>query len=383
MRIGLLAYGLDRPLTGISRYTVELARALANLPDRPQVTLLAAGGCASLAAETGFPVYRLPGCRLLPGLMTLGNLLLPWAAHRLRLDVLHDPTGVTPLMLGAGGAAVVVTVHDVFAWSVPGYSSTLDDWIYHAWLPRLLPRRAKLVITDSWHSGKEITRYLRVPEERIKVIYPAQGAYFKPVELDQARQSLVSRYSINNPFILYVGALTRRKNIESALRAFALLSSSYSDLQFVVVGPSSWQGSPIARLVSELGLGERVKLAGVVPDEDLPFFYCAAQLFIFPSLYEGFGFPPLEAMACGTPVVCSNVSSLPEVVGDAALLAAPTDVFALAEAMRQILALPELAQELRQRGLRQAARFSYQRTATETRQVYEQACAAQRMRLGH
>ena len=130
-----------------------------------------------------------------------------------------------------------------------------------------------------------------------------------------------------------------------------------------MVGPDSWQGSPIARLVSELGLGERVKLAGVVPDEDLPFFYSAAQLFIFPSFYEGFGFPPLEAMACGTPVVCSNVSSLPEVVGDAALLAAPTDVVALADAMRQILALPELAQELR-RAACARRRASYQRTAS-------------------
>ena len=222
MRIGLLAYGLDRPLTGISRYTVELARALANLPDRPQVTLLAAGGCASLAAETGFPIYRLPGCRLLPGLMTLGNLWLPWAAHRLRLDALHDPTGVTPLLLGAGGAAVVVTVHDVFAWSVPGYSSTLDNWIYHIWLPRLLPHRAELVVTVSQHSRQEISHFLRVPEERIEVVYSAPGAHLKPVEQEQARQRLADHFNINGPYILYVGALTRRKNIESALRAFAL-----------------------------------------------------------------------------------------------------------------------------------------------------------------
>ena len=138
MRIGLIVYGLDRSLTGIGRYTLELVRAMAKLTPRPEIVLLAAGGLGPLANETSFPSVRLPGCRLLPSLMTLGQLLMPALARRLGLDVIHDPTGVTPLALSFGQFKRVVTVHDVFAWSLPGYSSLLDTLIYRQWLPRIL-----------------------------------------------------------------------------------------------------------------------------------------------------------------------------------------------------------------------------------------------------
>lgn len=369
--LGLLLYGLDRPLTGISRYTLELVRALADLHPRPEIHLLAAGPLGPLAGQTPFPVHPLPGCRLLPFLLSLGSLWLPLLARRFQLDLIHDPTGVTPLLFGAGCTRVVTTIHDVFPWSVPGHSSRLDHWIYHSWLPHLLPRRADHVITVSRQSSLDIVKFLHYPQNKIQVIPQGISPLFHPISADQALAYLFDRYQLQPPYLLFLGSLTRRKNLARALQAFALVARSRPGLRFVLVGPRAWLNTPVEQIVHSLQIEDRIQLTGPVPDADLPYFYSAAQAFVFPSLYEGFGFPPLEAMACSTPVITSNGSSLPEVAGDAALLVDPTSVEAIAGAIEQVLSDPSLADELRQRGLRQAAQFSWPAAARATLTLYQ------------
>ena len=373
MRIGLITYGLDRPFTGTSRYSLELAQALAALGEPLELFLLAAGGLGPLADQAGFQKVPLTGCRLLPSLMTLGSTLLPGLARRYRLDILHDPTGVAPFAFGTGPARPVVTIHDVFPWSCPGNSSLLDDLIYRSWLPRILPKGKQSLITVSQQSRQDIENYLRVGRPRLEVIPPGIGAEFRLLTPDLVREHLTNHFGISRPYVLFVGLLTQRKNIGRALQAFARIALEFPRLIFVIAGPRSWKQTPIEAIVESLHISDRVLLTGPVTDSDLPDLYNGAELFVFPSLYEGFGFPPLEAMACGTPVVTSNLSSLPEVAGQAALLVDPYDVDAIARAMRRVLQDPALAAELKARGLAQAAQFTWERTARETLGVYQKA----------
>jgi glycosyltransferase involved in cell wall biosynthesis len=370
MRVGLLVYGLDRPLSGIGRYTVELARALGELASVPEMVLLAAGATGPLRSDEGWEIHSLPGCRRLPGLMTLGNLTIPSRVRQQHLDLVHDPTGVTPLLCGAGGARSVVTVHDVFAWSCPGNSTRLDMLVYHYWLPHVLPR-VEAVITVSHASKRDIMRYLRVPAAKIHVILEGVNRRFcRPTEA--VERDVQKRHGLPTNYILFVGSVEKRKNLSHLLKAYDRLWQMGERRRLVIVGARRWLYSDIAETVTQLQMKDRPIFTGYVPDEDLPALYGGADLFVFPSVYEGFGLPPLEAMACGTPVVCSNTSSLPEVVGAAAVTVDPCDVEALAEAMRRVLADADLREELRARGLARAAQFTWEKTARETFALYEE-----------
>lgn len=370
LSVGLITYRLDRPLTGIGRYTVELARALAGLTEGPETVLLTAGGPGSLAEENGLSVVPLPASRLLPGLLTFGSGFIPSAVRRQSLDVVHDPTGVTPFLFGAGGAGRVVTIHDVFAWSCPGTSSLLETLIYRCWLPHVLPD-TDLVITDSKASKADIVRFLGIPRTKIRVIYAGVSEAYRP-QSEAAVEFVRSKYGLPSRYILFVGSVEKRKNLAGLLQAYARLKSINHIPPLVVVGVAGRKGTAATKALNELGLEEEVNFAGYVLDADLPALYSGAELLVFPSLYEGFGLPPLEAMACGTPVLCSDASSLPEVVGDAAMKVDPYDVEGLAEAMKRVLADANLREELRARGLERARQFTWERTARETVAVYRE-----------
>jgi glycosyltransferase involved in cell wall biosynthesis len=371
MRVGILVYGLDRPLTGIGRYILELTRALAALPEPMEIFLLTAGNPGLLAHRNDVHYIPLPGCRLLPGLLTLGSRLIPALIREHQLDIIHDPTGVAPFMFGTRQAYPVVTIHDVFPWSVPGYNSLLDTLIYRQWLPRVLRSRKIEIITVSDQSRQDIMKYLGVDGRRLQIIPYGIGPQFRLLPPDSVREHLAARFGISWPYILYVGALTQRKNIARALQAFSQIKNSFPALHFVLAGPQTWKQTRVESLVESLNIRNRVFLTGPLTDSDLPILYNGAELFIFPSLYEGFGLPPLEAMACGTPVITSNVSSLPEVTGEAALLVDPLDVEGIAQTMLRVLEDPSLAAEMRLKGLAQAAKFTWDRTARETLAVYQ------------
>jgi glycosyltransferase involved in cell wall biosynthesis len=360
LSVGLIHYGLDRSHGGIGRYTAELARALAGrgvsvCPLWAGARPAGAGGCA------------LPGAYRLPGLLTLGQAAIARVARRLRLDVLHDPTGAMPLRLA--GAARVVTLHDAIPYIYPQTSARLDWLIYRVWLP-WAARAAAAVITDSKQSQEDLVTHLPLPPERVTIVPLAADERFRPLPA-AAVAPVLRHYGIDPPYILYVGALEARKNLPRLLAAYARLRRWSERWRLVIVGARKWQSSPIFETVERLALASRVTFTGYVADEHLPALYAGADLFIFPSLYEGFGLPVLEAMACGAPVVASNASSLPEVAGDAAILVDPTDVEQIAAAMWLVLSQPALAAALRDRGLARAAQFSWDRTARETVAVYE------------
>lgn len=369
MRIGFLTYGLDRAPTGIGRYSVELLRALAAQPNGPEIILLTTENEDRHALWANFERVSLRVCRLLPALLTLGNVLLSEATHRLKLDILHDPNGIAPFLGPALGTKRIVTIHDAFAYVHPETHNRLDNWRY-LWMLPATARQANAVITVSGRSRQDIQQLMRMPAERLHVIPEGVDTTFKPLPHTAARQAILAHYGIKSPYLLYVGGINARKNIAGLFEAYARVRDQHPGVSLVVAGKRQWQTGEIDTTLRRFNLENDVVFTGYVADGDLPALYSAAEAFVFPSLYEGFGLPPLEAMACGTPVITSNTSSLPEVVGDAAITVDPYDVDALAAAITRVLSDAELRAELRARGLARAAQFTWERAARETLDVY-------------
>jgi glycosyltransferase involved in cell wall biosynthesis len=374
-RVGLIAYGQERPGGGINRYTRALLESLLALGVIPAVLETAASVYDDPARGWSGPVERLRGSALLPGLLTWGQVQVAAAARRLNLDVLHDPSGTLPILLSAVPA--IATIHDTIPYVQPR-SSTLLDWlIQHCWLPLAVPRLSH-VITVSHQSSQDLQRWLAIPARKITVIPLAAETRFHPVPEAQY-QPILKRHGLEQPFILYVGSVEPRKNLLRLLQAYQRLRQWSTRWSLVIVGARNlWKSSPVARFTQNNDLQGCVRFTGYVADADLPALYSAADLFVFPSLYEGFGLPVLEAMACGTPVVTANTASLPEVAGEAALLVDPYNVEALAEAMQKVLSDHELALDLRRRGFERAAQFTWERTARLTISVYQQVLEASR-----
>lgn len=361
MITGYITYALDRNPSGIGLYAMQLLQALQIAGCSPLV--LRSGGGA-----TGAKTVQLLGASLLPALMTIGQVEIGWYSKKRGLDLVHDTTGTAPLALAP--AKRIATIHDVFPLSFPGHSTLLDTLIYHYWLP-IAVKRVNAVITVSEQSKRDIKQHLYLAEEKITVIQSAACAHFRELREDEIYSAL-ARVGVERPFILYVGSVEPRKNLLRLLDAYTQLREWSPKWRLVIVGARNyWKSSPVAQAVEQKGLQDCVTFTGYVPDEDLPALYNGADLFCFPSLYEGFGLPVLEAMACGTPVITSNTSSLPEVAGDAALLVDPYNVEEIATAMRRVLEDPALAQELRKKGLERAKQFTWEKTARETIAVYE------------
>lgn len=302
---------------------------------------------------------------------------LPWVSFAENVDLLHVQYNAPPL----SPCPVVVTVHDIAFERYPEFFSPRDLRI----LKRLVPlsaRRAARVITVSQHARQELLDCYGLPPERVVVTYEAAAEHFRPVTDPAELAAVRRRYGIGDrPYVLALGNLQPRKNMVRLVEAFRRLTAgeraagrNASDAPLLVIaGKAQWRESEIFRAVEAAGLADRVVFPGYVADADLSALYSGAVAFVYPSLYEGFGLPPLEAMACGTAVICSNAASLPEVVGDAALTFAPTDVEALAQALADVLSNPGLREDLRQRGLQRAAQFSWRRCAQETLAVYREA----------
>jgi glycosyltransferase involved in cell wall biosynthesis len=264
-----------------------------------------------------------------------------------------------------------VTIHDLSFLFYPR-SFRVVNRLYLRLLTRLSVQRAGRVLAVSASTRRDVIRYYGVPAEKVDVVYNGVDPAFEPLPGDQvavfrARQGLPDR------FILFVGTLEPRKNVARLIRAYAQLPRSRPPL--LLVGGKGWFYEDIFRLVEEMDLSADVHFVGYVPAEDLPLWYNAADLFVYPSLYEGFGLPPLEAMACGTPVVASTSSSLPEVVGDAGLLVDPADTAGLAAALQAGVSDAGVRARLRQAGPERARQFSWQATARETVDSYRRALA--------
>jgi glycosyltransferase involved in cell wall biosynthesis len=359
-------------VTGISRYTIEMVSHYAAQYPEVEIALITAGEPVNFPNVEQYQRIDLDNIRLLPVLMTWGNLQLAKICRKQKFDIIHDPTGVLPFLFGAGRAKIVVSIHDVFAYTCPTTTTLLTKLIYRYWLPFMV-KRASAIITPSEFSKGEIVQYLNASEDKVYVVpYGISPIFRQHLPNEVVEQGLKDKYGIQNPYILYVGALTYRKNLVRALEAFAKLAGEFPDLYFVLVGPKTLKKAAITDAVASLKVADRVILTGPVSNQDLQIFYQGCRLLLFPSLCEGFGLPPVEAMASGAPVVVSNLSSMPEIVGDAAITVDPYDIDAMAGAVRNILEDPELHYVLKAKGLKQASKYIWKTNVQAVNRIYEQ-----------
>ena len=308
--------------------------------------------------------------RVMPFPRLWTHVRLSWEMARQPPDVLFVPAHVLPLVHPRSS---VVTVHDLGYRHYPAAHPLLDR-LYLDLSTRYNARAARRVIAVSQATQDDLVQHYGIEPDKITVVYSGWDERMQPVEDEGTIEGVKARYHIRGEYVLYVGTLQPRKNLGRLLEAVALLRKEARRGEapsLIIAGRKGWLYDPVFQQVERLGLEGEVVFPGYVPQEDLPALLSGARLFVFPSLYEGFGLPVLEAMACGTPVVCSNVSSLPEVAGDAALLVDPLDVEGMAEAMNRLLQDEGLRAELVERGYRQVRRFSWERCARATLAVLE------------
>ncbi|NJL04681.1 MAG: glycosyltransferase family 4 protein [Chloroflexaceae bacterium] len=371
MRIGYLTYGLDRNPTGIARYARELLPALAAQSQHEWV-LLTTEQHDSHGLWPPYERYALRGCHLLPMLLTLGQVQLGLLARQARLDLVYDPNGIAPFAGLPEAMPRVVTIHDAAPLVLPHTAARLERLRYHWHLPHQA-RRANAVTTMCYATRAELVQAMQLDPQRVYVGNSSVTNHFHASIPAEQHRALLNRYSITPPYVLYVGGLNPRKNLIRLMAAWASIQHHYPDTTLVVAGAAQWRSSNIATAYEQYRQHARIQLLGYVADADLPALYHGAQLLVFPSLHEGFGLPPLEAMACGTPVVASDIPVIREVLGDAAVLVDPRSVSALAAGIRRVLDDASDAAHLRQCGLAHARQYTWQRAAAQVLPVLEQA----------
>jgi len=288
-----------------------------------------------------------------------------WDRWLPQCDLFHGPDVIAPPLTGA---RTVVTVHDLSFLRHPRFHRPLNRWNLRLIMPYVV-RRAAAVIADSQSTRHDLIELVGAAPQKVHVIFPGVAPAYRVLPASEARAHVRRRFGLDEGYILFVGTIEPRKNLDTLVEACRRLSWP---APLVIAGSVGWRAADIHRRLQSLQQQGHVRLLGYVPDEDLPALFNAARVFAYPSWYEGFGLPVLEAMACGTPVVTSNVSSLPEVAGPAALLVAPADAQALADALARLLHDEALAADLRERGLARTPGFSWQRTVRETAALYRQ-----------
>ncbi len=296
--------------------------------------------------------------------------VLPWSALRARADLLHALAFVGPL---ACPLPTVVTVYDLSFLLFPEAFNRIN----RAYLSTMTPhsvRAARRVIAISESTKRDLVRLAHVPAERVDVVYPGLEPDIRRVDDATALADFRRRNGLPEHFVLFVGTLEPRKNVAALVQAYAILRRrGVSSHALVLAGSKGWRYQSIMAAIEQSGVAGDIIMPGYVGRSDLPMLYSAASAFVYPSIYEGFGLPVLEAMACGAPVITSNVSSLPEVAGEAALLVDPNDSDGLATALERVIRSRDLQAELRALGAKQAATFTWERMARATRDVYEKA----------
>ena len=357
--------------SGVGMYTTNLVQALAALDPENQYTYIIREGQPELQVGPNFRPWT---TRVSFENHWVGdlwqNLYLPFRLQGRGVDLFHGPAVFLPLT--KLGFRTVVTIHDLVAFRFPE-TIPMKYALYMRLMIRMAVRSADRVIAASLQTRDDLVDRLRVPPEKIAVIHGGLDSRFEPVRDPFRLAKVRRRYGLHSPYILFVGNLEPRKNLVRLIEAFNQLKARDAfPHQLVIAGKRGWLFRPIFESVERLGLGREVVFTGYVSPEDLPALYSMADVFAFPSLYEGFGLPVLEAMASGTPVVTARTGSLPEVAGEAAWYVDPWDVEALTEGLARILKDFETRTELITRGALQAKRFTWAKTAEATFAIYRQ-----------
>jgi glycosyltransferase involved in cell wall biosynthesis len=365
-QVGINAHLLSRQATfrsaGVHGYISNVLGRLTAVPEGAALHYTVYVGEGDVAAGERIRVVRSSWPTGRPLVRILWEqIALPWQS----MDLLHSTAFVAPL---AARWPTVATVYDLSFLHYP-QALTPGRRAYLQLLSPLSCRRAKRIIAISESTRRDLVKQWGIPADRIDVAYPGAGEQFRPLPEDEVAD-FRARHSLPRRFILHLGTLEPRKNLVRLIGAFARLET---DAKLVLAGGRGWLDDTIVAEIERLGLQDKVLLPGYLADQALAFWYNAASVLAYPSLYEGFGLPIIEAMACGTPVVTSTASSMPEAAGDAGLLVDPHDTEMLTEALHRALTDEGLREEMRIRGLSQAARFTWQATATATVATYRRA----------
>ena len=366
LRIGFDLTGLWRPATGVFVYAIELARNLLSLDDHNEYTLF--------FSNEVHPVFQGLGAKFKAVVIPVREeviskqLVMGILCNALALDVIHFPSFPPPLLCFR---RFVWTLHDAGAWLYP----ETKNWkgrLYFRDLGARTASSSQAIVTVSNESKRNIVAALRVPEDKVKVIYEGiDTTVFRRVSNNTFLNSVRTRYGLPERFLLTVSTLEPRKNIPFLVQAYQrLCEATQVKVGLVIVGRKGWKTQAIDRCLSEAAPG--VVVTGFVPREDLVALYSLAEVLVLPSLYEGFGFPPLEAMACGCPVIVSNRGALPETVGNAALLIDPEDCNSLVGALQSVLTDPKLRAALVEKGLARVKEFSWRTAASKTLDLYRE-----------
>jgi glycosyltransferase involved in cell wall biosynthesis len=377
MRIAVNAWFWNSPTAGSGQYTRWLVEHLAALKPELDVMLVSPSGWGCHVSRSPHPETGdlKPEARNLKKVW-FEQVIFPRACRYLHADVAHVPYWAPPL---ASSVPTIVTIHDLIPLLLREYRGGPLVRLYTA-LVSATARNATLVLTDSVASGQDIVAHLGLPPERVRVVYLAAGAHYAPTPAPNDAQ-VRGRYGVPERYVLYLGGFDVRKNVAAVVGAYHWAGPVIGEVcPLVIAGRLPKLDTPFApnprRLVQEYGMDARfVRCVGFVEEADKPALYRGAVAFIFPSRYEGFGLPPLEALACGTPVVGSDVASIPEVVGNAGVLLSPDDVEGMAGALIQLTTDDDFRAELSRRALIQAGRFSWERAARETLAAYRDVAA--------
>jgi glycosyltransferase involved in cell wall biosynthesis len=369
VRIGIDARKLHD--FGIGTYIRNLVRHLARIDSDTEFVVFCRPGDVGSIRALGENFRGVPETA---GNYTIAEQVrLPIAARREGVALFHAPHYVLPPLITCRS---VVTIHDCIHLMFPQYLPNRMAPLYASTSIRLAARRATRVLTVSESSKRDILRFVPVPPEKIDVIY---NAYDERFGIEPAEEEVVrvrERYQLTDEFVLYAGNVKPHKNLERLIEAFELVRRrGLQHLKLVLIGDDISKYTALRRAVHRHQLHKYVRFLGYMPEETLAVMYRLAAVFVFPSLYEGFGLPPIEAMASGTPVVTSNVSSLPEVAGDAALLVDPYDPVAIADGIDRVLRDEGLRRDLRMKGLARAKQFSWESSVRRVHDIYRQAVA--------
>jgi len=369
MRIGIDALPLSRQRTGIGNYVQGLVEALPRLAPQHEYFLYAnkevglnlPEGCVHERIDRPF--------RRCPESLWLASRVAS-LARKDRVDVFWSTSPILPPGI-PDGVRKICTVYDL-VWLRFPETMTAKNLLVHRMFARKAVDNADQVVVISRSTGEDLVRLMDVSPGKIKLVYPGIDERYKPEDAEKAAEYISVKYGVPRRYMAAVATLEPRKNLRLLVDVLQILKSAGElTCALLIAGGSGWKNSNLHREVQAAGLTEHeIRFLGYVPDEDLRSFYSGAQVFLFPSLYEGFGIPPVEAMACGTPVVASDARPMPEVLGDAAILQSPTNANRFAEAIGKVLADKSLRSGLQRAGMRRAAGFRYEVGAEQLLQVF-------------
>jgi len=369
MRIGVIADNLDdQRVGGLRTYTLNLVTHLLEIDNQNQYFLIRnrAGNDFTLENAREIIVSR-RGLNRFKEIRK--GVVMPLTLRGYDLDIVHETYHFGPFLFPSPYKKIL-TVHDISP-ILRKEAHTAYSALRHRMLLRTILERAHRIIADSRQTMHDLASCFGVRKEKMQVIYLAASEMYKVISDESKLDETMSKYGLRRPFALYVGALEPRKNLPALIAAFSKIASSIPH-QLVIVGKRGWGYEEIFQAVKRENLDHRIHFPGFMPDEDLPSIYNSADFFVFPSFYEGFGLPVLEAMHCGCPVITSNTSSLSEIAADAALLVDPYDTDMLADAMRELAGNKALMNDLADKGIERAKMFSWEKCARETLSVYRE-----------